>query len=85
MLPLWSGSRFPAVHGVHHRDFLVKNDIGIVGHAGGHLILALKKINVPVEYAHIHDGIRNTHECSSLIVIGSFEQANAVYHIFFGK
>ena len=38
---------------VENRDFFVKNDIGIVGHAVWHKVLPLEQIYVMIVYAHV--------------------------------
>ncbi len=47
------------IHGIHYRDFLVQDHIGIVGNAVGNHILALKKINGLIVRAYIADSLGN--------------------------
>ena len=43
------------VHGVEHADLFVQHDVGIVAHAVGHDVLALKQIDGMVVHADIDD------------------------------
>ena len=49
------------VHGVHNRDFIVENDIRVVGHSVRNLVLSLKKVNIVVIHAHINYIISYSH------------------------
>ena len=43
------------VHGVEHADLFVQHDVGIVAHAVGHDVLALKQIDGMVVHADVDD------------------------------
>ena len=49
------------VHRVHDGDLLVQNDVGIVGHAVGHRVLALEQVHLMVVYADIKNVVGNAH------------------------
>ena len=49
------------IHGIHHRDLLIQNHIGIIGHTVGNHILAFKKVNLMIVDTHIADIFRNFH------------------------
>ena len=51
--------RFALVHRVHHGDLLIQDDIGIVGHAVGHRILALKQVQILVVCTDVNDVLRD--------------------------
>ena len=45
------------IHGVHHRDFIVKDDIGIVCHSVRYIILTFEEVNLMVIDTHIDDAV----------------------------
>ena len=49
--------RRPAVHGVHDGHLFVQDQVGVVGHAVGDRVLALKKVDGGIVRADIADGI----------------------------
>ncbi len=57
-----------AVNGIHDGNFIIKDDIGIVGHAVGDDILSLKEINFVVIHTHIADSIGDIHKASSFAI-----------------
>ena len=42
---------------IHDGNFVVKNDIAVIGHAGRHFILTFKQINIDIVNTDIADGI----------------------------
>ena len=58
-----------AVNGIHYRDLIVHNDIGIVRHTVRNDILTLKKIDLVVVYADIADVFCYVHECIPPILL----------------
>ena len=68
------------VNGVHNGNLLVQNDVGVVGHAVGHHILALKQVNLVVVDAHIADIVGNLHTCSPLCKYESLNSNAAESH-----
>ena len=57
---------FPRVHGIHHGDFIIKNDIGIVRYARN-FVLPLKQVNVPVVHANVFYAVGNLHRIAVLL------------------
>ena len=49
------------IHGVHNRDFIVENDIRVVGHSVRNYVLSLKKVNIVVIHTHINYIISYSH------------------------
>ena len=55
-----------AVYGVHDRDLLVENDVGVVGHAERHVVLTLEQVDLMVVDADIANVFGNVHRDSPL-------------------
>ena len=51
----------PGFYRVKDGDFLVQNDIRVIGHSVGHRILPFKQVDVVIVYADILDAVRNKH------------------------
>ena len=45
------------IHGVEHRDLLVHDDVGIVGHAVREVVLPFENVQVAVVYANVLDAV----------------------------
>ena len=65
MQPFLSETR---VYGVHNGDFLIQDDIGIVGHAVRNHVLTLEEIHIMVIDAHVSDIFGNFH-CNTLLLV----------------
>ena len=50
------------IHRVHNGDLLVQDDVGVVGHAAGHLVLPLEQVHLMIVDAHIANIIGNKHK-----------------------
>ena len=49
------------VHAVHHRDLLIDDRVGIVGHAVWHGILPLKQVDFMVVHTDVPNVVCNVH------------------------
>ena len=51
------------VHAVHHGDLFIADQVGVVRHAVGHIVLPLKQINEMVVDADIQNILGDFHNC----------------------
>ena len=49
------------IYGVHNRNFIIQDYIGVVGHAIRNFVLSFKKVNLVVIYTCVSDCICNLH------------------------
>ena len=56
-----------SVNRVHNGDLLVEDDVGVVRHSVGHVILTLEKVNLAVVYTYIFYVFGNIHFVNSFL------------------
>ena len=65
------------VYRIHDCHFLIKDHVGIIGHAVWNLILSLEKVYLMVVYTCIFDGICDFHMISPSLFVNADNQVSA--------